>query len=109
MNPTDFDKAFASIDENLFAASKYPKGDNEYPNIVDMYAKAYLLENKTISTYDDIFSLKNELVPTYDYIDLKKEPILFPDIDEVSFERFMNDKADIEQEMVGAGSCQLSQ
>ena len=43
------------------------------------------------------------------YIDLKEEPLLFPDIDEVSFEKFMNDKADIEQEMVGAGSCQLSQ
>lgn len=43
------------------------------------------------------------------YIDLKEEPILFPDIDEVSFERFMNDKAGIEQEMVGAESCQLRQ
>lgn len=43
------------------------------------------------------------------YIDLKEEPILFPDIDEVSFERFMNDKSEIEQEMVGAGSCQLRQ
>ena len=43
------------------------------------------------------------------YIDLKEEPISFPDIDEVSFERFMNDKAGIEQEMVGAESCQLRQ
>ena len=43
------------------------------------------------------------------YIDLKEEPLLFPDIDEVSFERFMNDKEDIEQEMVGAESCQLKQ
>ncbi len=50
------------------------KEDKNYVSyVVDMYAKAYLLENKTIATYDDIFSLKNELVPTYDYIDLKKE------------------------------------
>ncbi len=43
------------------------------------------------------------------YIDLKEEPILFSDIDEVSFERFMDDKSGIEQEMAGVGSCQLSQ
>ena len=42
-------------------------------------------------------------------IDLKEEPISFPDIDEVSFERFMNNKSEIEQEMVGAESCQLRQ
>ena len=44
VNPPDFEKAFDSIDENLFAAGKYPKGDNEYPNIIDMYAKKYSLD-----------------------------------------------------------------
>ena len=37
----DFEKAFDVIDENLFAIGKYPKGDNEYPHIENMYVKKF--------------------------------------------------------------------
>lgn len=43
------------------------------------------------------------------YIDLTEEPMLISDNDEVSFEKFMNDKEEIEEEMLGDENCQLSQ
>ena len=41
--------------------------------VIDLSAKAYLFENKTVETFDDLFSLKNEIVPVYDYAEFETE------------------------------------
>lgn len=56
---------------SVVSEQKEDKGFVSY--VVDLFAKAYLLENKNAVTYDDVFSLKNEIVPTYDYIEMTRD------------------------------------
>lgn len=41
--------------------------------VIDLSAKAYVYENATIQTYDDIFSLTNEIVPVYEFMEFEEE------------------------------------
>lgn len=43
---------------------------NSLAFVIDLSAKAYLFENMTVETYDDIFSLKNEITPIYEIAEL---------------------------------------
>lgn len=44
---------------------------NRFAFVFDLKAKAYLFENQSVETYDDIFSLSKEIVPVYDVIELE--------------------------------------
>ena len=104
------DKVFL-FSESRMSANEIPKGFYAYEcRTSDDQSFLATLEPKVKVNYGGTL-ITNEPIDFGEkgYIDLKEEPILFPDIDEVSFERFMNDKAGIEQEMVGAESCQLRQ
>lgn len=43
---------------------------NNLAFVIDLSVKAYLFENLTVETYDDIFSLKNEIAPVYEIAEL---------------------------------------
>lgn len=58
---------------NISVVADEKDGKTTISYVVDLYAKAYLFENASVLTFDDIFSLKNELVPTYDYLELSSE------------------------------------
>ena len=45
---------------------------NSLAFVIDLSAKAYVLENATIQTFDDLFSLKNEIVPVYEFAEFEE-------------------------------------
>lgn len=40
--------------------------------VIDLSAKAYLFENLTVETFDDLFALNNEVVPVYDFAEFEE-------------------------------------
>ena len=80
----DFEKAFDVIDENLFAIGRYPKGDNEYPNIEDMYVKKFNVDKTHL----------REFIKRFDYNALRfmnsKSVRAVINLSDEDFVKFMN-------------------
>ena len=45
---------------------------NKLAFVIDLAAKAYVLENTNLLTFDDLFSLKNEIIPVYEIADFEE-------------------------------------
>ena len=59
------------LNTSIVEQSKEEK--NTIAFVIDLSAKAYVYENTTIQTYDDIFSLTNEIVPVYELMEFEEE------------------------------------
>ena len=85
---------------NISVVADEKDGKTTISYVVDLYAKAYLFENVSVLTFDDVFSLKNEIVPTYDYLELSSEDGYKFDTDMMLFQTDISGLSDFD-DMIG--------
>lgn len=69
---------------------------NSLAFVIDLSAKAYVFENLSVQTYDDIYSLKNEITPVYEYAEFSQDDGVDFDTDTVLTQTNISDKSDFD-------------
>lgn len=64
--------------------------------VIDLSAKAYVFENVTVQTFDDVYSLTNELAPVYEFAEFAENDGFDFDTDTVLTQTDISDIADFD-------------